>query len=330
MITLAHMLFVGLCAAAAHGKVGFRTDCERDMMYTVVDVTPDMERLYLHRLKNFPGCQPVLRNNKAIFHINLADVDDFSTCGVTKMVNKNTGKKIFYHHVVVEYPVRIKDSFRIECSYTSNGTAEEVNIVKRSAQNDPWPSGFQEPEILEITSEITATAPTPELTVTVRQDGQVVDTSLNVRPGAPLDMQIGLDNASAGTYGIIVSDMIVSDTKKQEELLLTNGCSVDPYLFGNFGTTNGDTLKAKFRAFKFPETNFVLFKGILNVCIDSCEGVQCSNGEVGYGRRRRRALSSSGDPNQVFQVTMSTILSVQFEDEETRVKAVRISARRFH
>ena len=77
--------------------------------------------------------------------------------------------------------------------------------------------------ILEITQEITATAPEPVLSVVVRQDGQEIDTSLNVRPGAPLDMEIKLDAASSSTYGIIVSDMIVSDTKKQEELLLTNG-----------------------------------------------------------------------------------------------------------
>ena len=50
-------------------------------------------------------------------------------------------------------------------------------------------------------------------------------------------------------------------------------CSVDPYLFENFVTTDGDYLKAKFRAFKFPESSFVLFKGTVNVCLDSCSPV---------------------------------------------------------
>ena len=49
--------------------------------------------------------------------------------------------------------------------------------------------------------------------------------------------------------------------------------------------------------------------------------VQCSNGELGYGRRRRRAVTSAGDPNKVFQVEMSTILSVKFEDAQTEVEA---------
>ena len=50
-------------------------------------------------------------------------------------------------------------------------------------------------------------------------------------------------------------------------------CTVDPVLFENFLTEDGDLLRAKFQAFKFPETNFVLFKGIVNVCLDKCRGV---------------------------------------------------------
>ena len=48
---------------------------------------------------------------------------------------------------------------------------------------------------------------------------------------------------------------------------------MDPILFENFLTEDGDLLRAKFQAFKFPETNFVLFKGIVNVCLDRCNGV---------------------------------------------------------
>merc|ERR1711879_1082657 len=56
------------------------------------------------------------------------------------------------------------------------------------------------------------------------------------------------------------------------------------------GTSDGDFLKAKFRAFKFPQSPFVLFKGSVNVCLDSCLGVQCSNGQRGFGRRRLSAI----------------------------------------
>lgn len=55
--------------------------------------------------------------------------------------------------------------------------------------------------------------------------------------------------------------------------LIFYSCSVDPYLFENFNTVDGDFLTAKFRAFKFPESTYVQFKGTVNVCLDKCRGV---------------------------------------------------------
>lgn len=55
--------------------------------------------------------------------------------------------------------------------------------------------------------------------------------------------------------------------------LYTYSCSVDPYLFENFNTEDGDFLTAKFRAFKFPESTYVQFRGTVNVCLDKCQGV---------------------------------------------------------
>lgn len=52
---------------------------------------------------------------------------------------------------------------------------------------------------------------------------------------------------------------------------------MDPYLFENFNTIDGDFLTAKFRAFKFPESTYVQFKGTVNVCLDKCRGVSCFN-----------------------------------------------------
>lgn len=89
---------------------------------------------------------------------------------------------------------------------------------------------------------------------------------------------------------------------------------MDPYLFENFLTEEGDLLKAKFKAFKFPETNYVLFKGTVNVCLDKCQGIECANGQIGYGRRRRRR-DINGDERQskIYEVSMSTIVKVSEE-----------------
>lgn len=58
-----------------------------------------------------------------------------------------------------------------------------------------------------------------------------------------------------------------------DALISCSRCSVDPYLFDNFETVDGDFLAAKFKAFKFPESNYVQFKGTVSVCIDKCKGV---------------------------------------------------------
>lgn len=50
-------------------------------------------------------------------------------------------------------------------------------------------------------------------------------------------------------------------------------CTIDPYLFENFLTDDGNLIRAKFKAFKFPESNFVRFEGVVNVCLDTCPGV---------------------------------------------------------
>lgn len=90
---------------------------------------------------------------------------------------------------------------------------------------------------------------------------------------------------------------------------------MDPYLFENFGTDTGDSLAAKFRAFKFPDSTYVQFRGTVNVCVDKCHGVQCSNGQVGYGRKRRAVAASGLDPNKVYEISMATFIKVNYDDK---------------
>jgi len=113
----------------------------------------------------------------------------------------------------------------------------------------------------------------PVLGIAVKQNGRLIDDNLNVQPGTALQMDIFLDDNSTSTYGLRVSYMDVTDRRTKEETIILNGCSVDPYLFENFNTLDGDRLTAKFKAFKFPETNFVLFRGTIDVCLDTCLGV---------------------------------------------------------
>lgn len=78
-------------------------------------------------------------------------------------------------------------------------------------------------------------------------------------------------------------------------------------------TDKGDFLIAKFRAFKFPDTSYVKFQGTVNVCLDKCRGVECSNGQVGYGKRRKREVKGDSRSNKLFEINMSTFIKVDYE-----------------
>lgn len=80
-------------------------------------------------------------------------------------------------------------------------------------------------------------------------------------------------------------------------------------MFENFNTVDGDFLTAKFRAFKFPDSTYVQFRGTVNACVDKCKGIQCSNGQIGYGRRKRE-ISQSAEPNNIYEISMTAFIRV--------------------
>jgi len=108
---------------------------------------------------------------------------------------------------------------------------------------------------------------------------------------------------------------------------------VDPFLFENFFTEDGDLLRAKFKAFKFPASNFVLFKGVVNVCLDRCNSVECANGQLGYGKRRKRRSAMQEDQSaadglkRLYEVSMSTIVRVE---EDPQLSAADAAAAAGH
>jgi len=66
-------------------------------------------------------------------------------------------------------------------------------------------------------------APEPMLTMVVKQDGRIIGQELLVQPGAPLAMEVGLDSISKDIYGILMSQLDVTDTSSQSEVIVYNG-----------------------------------------------------------------------------------------------------------
>lgn len=311
--------FLGFCTIGTT-KVIPKVKCTPDTMRIEVPLSPTTQDVYLQGLKDYPdpACRPHRdpAGSLAILELSLRDVYQ---CATTRVTNKLTGKQVYYQTVIVENleetaaPGTLQQQSReivhIKCSVSSlrNHTITRRNVL---------PAGFQEPEDLDIrmVDSLIARAPEPQLKVGVRQGGNLVTGELNVSPGTLLQMEIYLDNNSSPIYGLLVTHMQVTDTKAQEETIIYNGCSVDPYLFENFNTVDGDFLTAKFRAFKFPESTYVQFKGTVNVCLDKCKGIECSDGQIGFGRRRRAISTIPADPNKIFEITITSFIKVNYED----------------
>ncbi|XP_011050379.1 PREDICTED: uncharacterized protein LOC105143624 [Acromyrmex echinatior] len=314
-LALCWICIVGLAAANVQSKVR----CTKQLMEVDIVRSSPQAKIYLQQFKHFPdeACKPQFHDGVATFKLSLLE-QDMLRCGITRVVNKVTGQKMYYHRVIVEEPAdSSKHTFTVKCVITEVVVEPEIAVAANhtAVRRSVLPAGFQEPEVIDIREEISGAAPVPILGVGVRQGGVLVTGELNVSPGTPLQMEIFLDNDSAPIYGLLVTYMLVTDTKTQEETIIINGCSVDPYLFENFNTVDGDFLTAKFRAFKFPESTYVQFRGTVNVCLDKCPGIECSNGQVGFGRKRRAIEMSSTDKNKLFEVTMSTFIKVDSVDD---------------
>ncbi|XKL66013.1 hypothetical protein PGB90_009433 [Kerria lacca] len=300
--------FYGVKNSEAKSK--YNVTCIDNRMLVELEKPDYDSEVYLDNLKYYPeiGCHPTYDGqNKALFNISLTN---FSLCGITRITNQITGTQSFYHRIIIEGTNDLENRIYVNVKCTLSNKSRH-NITRRNV----LPAGFSEQEDIEITTTIENNAPEPVLKVAVKQGTSLVNGELNVKPGTPLTMEIYLDKESAPIYGLLVSFMRVSDTKSQDETIIFNGCSVDPYLFENFNTIDGDYLSAKFRAFKFPETTYVQFTGTVNICLDKCKGVECSNGQIGYGRRKREISGIPYDPKKVFEVTLTTYLKVDYKEE---------------
>ncbi|KAG6444378.1 uncharacterized protein LOC115456444 [Manduca sexta] len=294
---------------AAYGKGSEpQVECTPEVMKVTVPMDGDRKVCYLDQLKDYSPCLPVLSGKLATF---VLDLQDPHKCGVTRVLHKMTGNRTFYHKVVIENSDGSRETVSARCAITAKMRA----ISKREVK--PFPLDFDEPDVLTITRYEEGKAPEPILGAVVKQNGKQVSGEISVSPGTPLSMEIFLNNESASVYGLLVNYMHVTDTEKQQETIILNGCSVDPYLFDNFVTNDGDTLTAKFRAFKFPDTTYVQFKGTVTVCLDKCQGVQCSNGVVGYGRKRR-AIPGNAESNKLYEVSLTTFIKVENVDGDSR------------
>ncbi|XP_014224875.1 uncharacterized protein LOC106651054 [Trichogramma pretiosum] len=314
-----------LCAFAgvSHATVQSKVRCFKNTMEVdIVRTTPEA-LIYLQQLKNYPdeACKPKLTNGIATFSLSLLP-EDIARCGIMRITNKLTGQKVYFHKVIVEEPsISNKHMFTVKCSITEVAVHQQLPNVFTETNNHTLlrrsvlPEDFEADANTPVLGMLEGNASEPKLLFNVRQGSKIIKDELVVKPGTPLQMEIYLSEEAAKVYGLLVTHMQVSDTKNQEETIIYNGCSVDPYLFENFETVNGHFLSAKFRAFKFPESSYVQFHGTVTVCVGKCRGIECSNGKIGYGRKKRSVQSSKNGKNEVWEMAMSVFLRVDYDHD---------------
>lgn len=89
---------------------------------------------------------------------------------------------------------------------------------------------------------------------------------------------------------------------------------MDNYVFpGLDRLRDGDSLEARFNAFKIPESNFLVFEATVRTCRDGCQPAYCSGGtgrsEPSFGRRRRDVPENDTivEENEITTITESNV-----------------------
>ncbi|KAF8763110.1 hypothetical protein HNY73_021325 [Argiope bruennichi] len=276
------------------------------MMQVTLNLTNQPHSVvYLQNLKGYPGCEPKVKDSLVIFRLSLNDTGVH--CGVSKMLNKQTGHNIFYHKVVIEKSSqKEKDLLFLQCVIPGDFNME---FVRLDWLRESIPYNFSQSiaHSLSVAPDIV-----PYVNLAIREKGLQLDTSAIVHPGTMLDLLIYLDKQSSAHYDISLRYLTLADaTRSHEEVVVMNGCSVDPFVLDVYPPVDG-VLRSQFRAFKFQSSDFVIFLATVSVCLQQCVEVECYGDADQTGRRKReipRFLPHY--TNEAFEVEVSAFLRLE-------------------
>ncbi|XP_053614894.1 uncharacterized protein nompA isoform X6 [Plodia interpunctella] len=139
--------------------------------------------------------------------------------------------------------------------------------------------------------------------------------------GDPLTFRLEAQDGYNYATDIFATNVIARDpySGRSVQLIDRVGCPVDPDVFPELDKgRNGDSLEARFNAFKIPESNFLVFEATVRTCRDGCQPAYCPShtgrSEPSFGRRRR-------DVNSTAPAETNTTVEVQTNDSNKTDKA---------
>jgi len=148
---------------------------------------------------------------------------------------------------------------------------------------------------------LNATAATPAVRLRITsENGEDIS---GTRIGEKLLLKIEL--AEESIFGMFARNLVAfrGDNEESIELLDDRGCPTEPVIFSGLEKIeNSNNLQGSFEAFKFSETSLVRFQVSVQFCVGECKPVNCDDGIVSFGRRRRDTEHSliNGEEDLVF------------------------------
>ncbi|CAG9795731.1 unnamed protein product [Diatraea saccharalis] len=145
--------------------------------------------------------------------------------------------------------------------------------------------------------------------------------------GDPLTFRLEAQDGYNYATDIFATNVIARDpySGRSVQLIDRVGCPVDPDVFPELDKgRSGDSLEARFNAFKIPESNFLVFEATVRTCRDGCQPAYCPShtgrSEPSFGRRRRDVNSTLGaggnDTEEIKPNESSTTTSNKSEETD--------------
>lgn len=112
--------------------------------------------------------------------------------------------------------------------------------------------------------------------------------------GDPLTFRLESQDNFKHSADIFATNVIARDpySGRSVQLIDRHGCPVNSYVFPELDKLrDGETLEARFNAFKIPESNFLVFEATVKTCREGCQPAYCpgpsGRSEPSFGRRKR-------------------------------------------
>jgi len=151
--------------------------------------------------------------------------------------------------------------------------------------------------------------------------------------GDPLTFRLEAQDGYNHVTDIFATNVVARDPYSGRSIQLIDrfGCPVDPFVFPELDKLrDGDTLEARFNAFKIPESNFLVFEATVRSCREGCQPAYCpgpaGRQEPSFGRRRR-SLNTTEEPEpEALALESNNQMEASTLDEVTVVNSTTVSA----